>query len=109
MLILDFDQFLDSTGVLPILQVLEWGFQLGISQFCTNLDLNCLFVIIIERIYSVGKIIYCMGGQFWAMGRFNLLDGQNNLLGGQMPTQLTYYLPPWCQTGIKLLNITKFW
>ena len=28
------------------------------------------------------------------MDKFNLLGGQNNLLGGQMPTQLTcYYLP----------------
>ena len=35
-----------------------------------------------------------LGGQFWAMGRFNLLGGQNNLLGGQLPTQLTCYLPP---------------
>ena len=25
-----------------------------------------------------------MGGQFWAMGRFNLLGGQNNLLGGHV-------------------------
>ena len=25
------------------------------------------------------------------MGKFNLLGGQNNLLGGQMPTQLTCY------------------
>ena len=35
-----------------------------------------------------------LGGQFWAVGRFNLLGGQNNLLGGQMPTQLTCYLFP---------------
>ena len=28
------------------------------------------------------------------MSRFNLLGGQNNLLGGHMPTQLTGYLPP---------------
>ena len=28
------------------------------------------------------------------MGRFNLLGGQSDLLGGQMPTQLTCYLPP---------------
>ena len=34
-----------------------------------------------------------LGGQFWAMGSFNLLGGQSNLLGGQMPTQLTCYLP----------------
>ena len=34
------------------------------------------------------------GGQFWAMGRFNLLGGQNDLIGGQLPTQLTCYLPP---------------
>ena len=38
-----------------------------------------------------------LGGQFWAMGRFNLLGGQSNLLGGQMPTQLTCYLPPWLE------------
>ena len=35
------------------------------------------------------------------MGRFNLLSWQSNLLGGQMATQLTCYLPPrnlllWC-------------
>ena len=35
-----------------------------------------------------------LGGQFWAMGRLNLLGGQSNLLGGQMPTQFTCYLPP---------------
>ena len=29
------------------------------------------------------------------MGRLNLLGGQINLPGGQMPTQLTCYLPPW--------------
>ena len=28
------------------------------------------------------------------MGRFNLLGGQSNLLGGQIPIQLTCYLPP---------------
>ena len=27
-----------------------------------------------------------LGGQFGAMGRFNLLGGQSNLLGGRMPT-----------------------
>ena len=35
-----------------------------------------------------------MGGKFRAMGKLNLLDGQNNLLGGQMPTQLICYLRP---------------
>ena len=35
-----------------------------------------------------------LGGQFWAMGRFYSLGGQNNLLGGQLPIQLTCYLPP---------------
>ena len=29
------------------------------------------------------------------MGRLNLLGEQIDLLGGQMPTQLTCYLPPW--------------
>ena len=43
--------------------------------------------------FSVGKIIYS-GGQLWAMDRFDLMGGQSNLLGGQMPTQLTCYLPP---------------
>ena len=28
------------------------------------------------------------------MGKLNLLDGQNNLMAGQMPTQLTCYLSP---------------
>ena len=32
------------------------------------------------------------------MGRLNLLGGQCNLLDGQMPTQLTCYLPP-CEIG----------
>ena len=29
------------------------------------------------------------------MGKFNLLCGQINLLGGQMTTQFDSYLPPW--------------
>ena len=35
-----------------------------------------------------------LGGQFWAMGRFNLLGGLNSLLSVKLPTQLTCYLPP---------------
>ena len=46
---------------MPILQVLELGFHLGVSQFCTNLGLNCLFVIIVVPIFSVDKIIYWEG------------------------------------------------
>ena len=43
---------------MPILRVLEWGFQLGVRQFCTNFGLNCLFIIIlIVPIISLGKII----------------------------------------------------
>ena len=70
----DWNQFLNSTEVLPILRVLERGFQLGVSQFCTNLGLNCLFVIIIVPIFSVDKIIYWVGsfGQ-WA-GLIYLVD-----------------------------------
>ena len=58
--------FCTVPDVLPILRVLEWGFQLVVSQFCTNVGLNCLFVIIIV-FFSVGKIIYWVGsfGQ-WA-------------------------------------------
>ena len=66
-----------------ILRVLEWGFQLGISQFCTNLGLNCLFVIIIgafcfvfSPVDKTGGQDNLLGGQFWAMGRFNILGGQ---------------------------------
>ena len=40
------DQFLESTEELPTLWVVERGFQPGVSQFCTSLDLICLFVII---------------------------------------------------------------
>ena len=35
-------------------------------------------------------------GTFGQLGRLNYLGGQNNKLGGQLPTQLTSYLPP-CQ------------
>ena len=52
---------MDSTEVLPILLVLEWGFQLGIRQFYTNFGLNRLFVIILVLIISLGKIIYWVG------------------------------------------------
>ena len=45
-----FTNFRTALQVLPILWVLERCFQLGISQFCTNLDLNCLFVTIIVPI-----------------------------------------------------------
>ena len=31
---------MDSTEVLPILLVLEWGFQLGVRQFYTNFGLT---------------------------------------------------------------------
>ena len=56
-----FDQFLDSTEVLPILEMLECCFHLGIRQFCTK----CLFVIITVPNFSVSKIIYWVGnGQF---------------------------------------------
>ena len=43
------------------------GSQLGISEVYTNLGLNCLYLIIIVPIFSVGKIIYLVGnfGQ-WA-------------------------------------------
>ena len=97
--LIDIDQFLDSTEVLPILQVLEWGFQLGISQFCTNLGLSCLFVIIKVPIFSVGKMTYWVGniwhlvGLIYWVGKVIYWVGIFNLLGKQMPTQLTCNLP----------------
>ena len=66
-------QFLDSTEVLPIQRVLEWGFQLGVRQFHT-----LWFKLPISNNLSA----YCfsgqdnlLGGQFWAMGRLNLQGG----------------------------------
>ena len=67
-----------------------------IGRVCKNLHLNC--------IVSFGQD-NLLGGQFWAMGRLNLLDGQSNLLGGQMPTQLTCYLPPWSHERLNWLWI----
>ena len=55
---------------------------------------QALFVKIIVPIFFCEQDnLLC--GQFWAMGRFNLLGGQSNLLDGQKPTKLTSYLPPW--------------
>ena len=85
----DIDLFLDSTEVLPILQVRKWGFQLWslsiFHKFRSKLP--------ICNDHSV-YFFFCgqdnlLGGQFWAMGMLNLLGGQSNLLGEQMPTQLT--------------------
>ena len=67
-------------------------FLLGLVNFAKT-SLNCLFLIKVMPIFFCGQDSL-LGGQFWAMGRFNLLGGQSNLLGGQMPTQLTCYLPP---------------
>ena len=50
-----------------------------------------------NHLVSVGTIINCVG-----MDRFNLLGGQSNFQGGQMPTQLTCYLPPWVQGSLCL-------
>ena len=81
---------------LPILRVYEKVSCLGLVRFAKKLHLNCLVLIMMVPNFPVGWLIYWVGS-FWAMGRFNLLGGQSNLLGGQMPTQLTCYLPP-CYT-----------
>ena len=82
--------------------MLEWGFRLGVGQFCTGLRQNGLLVITIRLFFLWQDNL--LGGQFWAIGRFNLLGGQGNLLGGQMPTQFTCYLPPW-NIGCCLLGV----
>ena len=69
---------------MPVLQVLDWGFQVGVSQFYANLGLDYLFEIIIVPIFCCGQD-NLLGRQFWTMGRFNLLGGQINLLGGKCP------------------------
>ena len=89
--------------MLPILRSSR-GFPLGVSQFCKNLSINYQFSIIFVVPIFCGKG-HLLGGQFWAMGKFNLLGGQSNL-GGQMPTQFTYYLPPWFCTWDK--NVMGF-
>ena len=46
------------------------------------------------------------------MSKLDLLGGQNNLLGGQMPIQLTCNLPPWmAETGglSKLHLVLQVW
>ena len=43
--------------------------------------------IVVMPIYDFSVYNNSLGGQFWAMGKFNLL-------GGHLPTQLTCYLPP---------------
>ena len=65
---------------MPIRWVFEWGSQLGVSQFCTNLGLNCLFLILKVHIFFFCGQDNLLGGQFWAMGRSDLLGGQSNLL-----------------------------
>ena len=85
------DKFQESTEVLVILGVLEWGFSFRGSQLCKNLGLKLLLIS-----DNCGAPFFCgqdnlLGGQCWAMGRLNLLGGLINLLGGQ----LTCYLPPW--------------
>ena len=69
-----------------------------VSQFCKNKYKLSIF-------NNNDTYFFCgqdnlLGGQFWAMDGFDLLGGQINLLGGQMPTQLTFFffffffLPP---------------
>ena len=106
LLISDIDQFLN-------------GFQLEVSQFCTNLGLNCLFVIILVPTFSVGKIIYSGVGKFgqWA-GLIYWVDKVINIL---LFTSLKYptvslweiFMPIFCickfisVTNICLCAITK--
>ena len=86
---LDIDKFQESTEVLSIMGVLEWGFPLRVSQLCKNIaGLNCLLLIIVVPTFCGQDNL--LGGKFWAMGRLNLLGGQINLLGGH----LICYLPP---------------
>ena len=92
--------FQDSTDVsLPILWVLEWNFPLGVSEFCKNKSKLPISNKSDAHFFCGQDSL--LGWQFWAMGRFNLLGGQSNLLGGQMPTQLTCYLPPWCRLSLE--------
>ena len=75
----DIDKFHDSTdALLPILWVLEWSFPLGVSQFGKNKSKLPIF-------NNSDAHFFCwqdnlLGGQLWAMGRFDLLGGQINLL-----------------------------
>ena len=74
-------------------------FPFGFSQFCRKLDLNCLFLIIVVPIFLWARD-NLLGGQFWATGRLNLLCGQ-------MPNQLTCYLPPCTYQPLRFSIIWK--
>ena len=65
--------------------MLECGFPFGVCQFCKNVGLNYLFLIIVVPIFLWARIIY------W-VGNFGQWAGWIYWAGGQMPTQLTCYL-----------------
>ena len=80
---------------------LFWGWprgfppRVGLGNFAkTEIKMSIFSLLGCPYFSGQGNLL---GGQFWVMGRFNLLGRQNNLLGGQMPTQLTCYLPPCCK------------
>ena len=80
----DIDKFHDSTDAsLPNLWVLEWSFPLEASQFRKNKSKLPIFNNSDARLFCGQDNL--LGGQFWALGRFDLLNGQVNLLGGQCP------------------------
>ena len=66
--------------------VLNWGFNLRINHFCTHSGLNCLFITSIRLpiLQLLTKITW------WANfeNRLVLLGRKNNLLGGQMLTDV---------------------
>ena len=73
--------------------MLEWGFQLAWGKSLILHKFRSKLPICNNQSFcDQGNLL---DGQFWAMGRFNLLGGQSNLLGGHLLTQLTCYLPPW--------------
>ena len=55
------------------------GIEPWVGQVCKNLLLHRLVSIIVVPIFMWARLL---GGQFWAMGRLNLLGRQSNLRGG---------------------------
>ena len=54
-----------------------------------------VFFFILPNYLSFGGGTIILGGHFWTIGKSNLLGGHNDLLDGQLVTQLTCYLQPW--------------
>ena len=73
---------------------------LGLFHFAQHRSKMCVCILSQYLFFYVGKIIYwvCNLGKWAGLIDWVPVGGQNNLLGGQVPTHLNFYLPP-CGMG----------